>query len=201
MKKILLLPFTLFSVLALCSLPLAAQADGLKAKEAFVSAPDSIFPLLTLNNRLDCIDFIENNMQARVRNKLDSYSELTRLDSTYLSMKISEKCITELYIVNPETICLVETFFGPVPDSKVSFYTKEWGKMDALVERPQATDFLQDGIDPDIRGLLTQIPLMRAYYNQEDRTLQWELQTGELSELQRNTAKDFIHPVIQKVDF
>ena len=29
-----------------------------KAKDVFAAAPDSIFPLLTTNNRLDCIDLI-----------------------------------------------------------------------------------------------------------------------------------------------
>ena len=60
-----------------------------RVKDLFASAPDSIFPLLTQNNRLDCIDFRENNMTARVKNRMDDVSELKELTDDYLLMQVS----------------------------------------------------------------------------------------------------------------
>ena len=47
-----------------------------RMRDYFADMPDSILYVMTRNNRLDCIDFIENNMQARVRNRFDAFSEL-----------------------------------------------------------------------------------------------------------------------------
>ena len=59
----------------------------IKAKDVFASAPDSIFPLLTTNNRLDCIDLIENNMKATVKNKMEQKAEMTALTDSYLCIR------------------------------------------------------------------------------------------------------------------
>ena len=48
------------------------SAQEVKMRDVFAQAPDIIFPLLTKNNKLDCIDFIENKMRARVKNKFDT---------------------------------------------------------------------------------------------------------------------------------
>ena len=44
-------------------------------RDIYASAPDSIFPLLTRNNRLDQIDFYENDMPAVVKNRFDDRAE------------------------------------------------------------------------------------------------------------------------------
>ena len=36
-----------------------ASADGVKIRDVFREMPDSLMPYLSLNNRLDFIDFIE----------------------------------------------------------------------------------------------------------------------------------------------
>lgn len=60
-----------------------------RMRDIFASAPDSVFPLLTRNNRLDCIDFIENKMPARVKNRLDNVVELLKLGDAYLQLRTS----------------------------------------------------------------------------------------------------------------
>ena len=53
---------------------LAAQ----KMRDVFATMPDSVLGLMTKNNRLDCIDFIENDMEAKVRNRglVDAWSQM-----------------------------------------------------------------------------------------------------------------------------
>ncbi|MDO4802243.1 MAG: DUF3256 family protein, partial [Prevotellaceae bacterium] len=60
--------FLLISVLSV--LPSSAHT----MKEVFSEMPDSILPYIIKNRRLDCIDFIENNMKAEVENELSGKS-------------------------------------------------------------------------------------------------------------------------------
>ena len=45
-------------------------------RDVFAQMPDSVLPAVTRNNRLDCIDFIDNNLEAKVRNAFDDYVTL-----------------------------------------------------------------------------------------------------------------------------
>ena len=101
-------------------------------RDVFAQAPDSIFPLMTKNNRLDCIDFIENSMRARVKNKFDTYSELTALTNDYLCLQLSEKSTMEMKIFNDSLLCMVHTFQGPAADSEVRFYNVKWQPVDYI---------------------------------------------------------------------
>ena len=64
----------------LCS-TLVAQTPQTKMRDIFAQAPDSIFAMLSHNNKLDLIDFAEANMEARVRNILDEDVILEQLMS------------------------------------------------------------------------------------------------------------------------
>ena len=100
---------------------LAVSLSGLHAqtrmRDVFASAPDSVFPLLTRNNRLDCIDFVENKMPARVKNRLDEVVELQSLTDHYLCLRTSERSQVEMRLLSDSLFCLVNTYEGPAPDS------------------------------------------------------------------------------------
>ena len=91
-------------------------------RDIYAAAPDSIFPLLTKNNRLDQIDFRENNMPAVVKNRFDSRCELLALTDQYLKLQLSERCLVEMRLFNDSTFCMVETFLAPAPDSRIRFF-------------------------------------------------------------------------------
>ena len=93
-----------------------------RMRDIFASAPDNVFPLLTRNNRLDCIDFIENKMPARVKNRLDNVVELLKLSDAYLQLRTSERSIVEMRLLSDSLMCLIHTYMGPAADSRVSFY-------------------------------------------------------------------------------
>ena len=191
MKKI-------FSIIVLAfSVTLSAQE--VKMRDVFAQAPDSIFPMMTKNNRLDCIDFIENNMRARVKNKFETYSELTALTTDYLRLQPSEKSTVELKIFNDSLLCMVHTYQGPAADSEVRFYNTKWEPIEYPLERPKADDFFQPGADSEICGLLRQLPLIKASLNPDDTTLTWELQTTELTKAQRKTAEGFLSSIAVKL--
>ena len=171
------------------------SAQEVKMRDVFAQAPDSIFPLMTKNNRLDCIDFIENSMRARVKNKFDTYSELLLLTKDYLKLQPSDKSTVEMKIFNDSLICFVHTFQGPAADSEVSFYNLKWEPVDYKLERPKADDFFRPDADGEVSGLLRQLPLIKASLSPESPTLTWELQTTELTKAQRKTAETFLSSI------
>jgi hypothetical protein len=175
------------------------SAQEVKMRDVFALTPDSIFPLMTKNNRLDCIDFIENNMRARVKNKFDTYSELLILTSDYLRLQLSESSTVEMKLFNDSLLCMVHTYQGPGADSEVRFYNTKWQPVSYTLERPKADDFFQPGSDGEICGLLRQLPLIKASLSPDDTTLTWEIQTTELTKAQKKTAESFLHSIAVKL--
>lgn len=169
---------------------------GVCIRDIYAEAPDSIFPLLTKNNRLDQIDFRENNMQAVVKNRFDTPSELLVLTDRYLKLQLSERCLIEMRLLSDSTFCMVETFTAPAPDSRIRFFNAAWQEQPSVIEKPSVADFLNDDIDTDTRLALEALPLIKASLSEEDNTITFELQTSELTKEQRKAAEGKVHRII-----
>lgn len=76
-------------VLLIACAPLMCKGQDLSMATLFKAMPDSLFPYLSKNNRLDLVDFREAGMKAEVTNLLDGRSEMTFLSSDSLSLQIS----------------------------------------------------------------------------------------------------------------
>lgn len=201
MKKIILFLF-------LCALTVTMSAQ-LHMRDVFAQLPDSILPLLTKNNRLDCIDFIENNMEARVKNRFDDQVVLETLTEDYLSIRVSEGCVVEMKLVpgNRDTlICVNRTYHGPVEDSEVRVYNGNWQFL-RLVQRPDIHAFVQPVgfIQPwtsemadtlsMIRSEACFLPLIRASLSAEHAQIVWTLQTKEFSKEIKKVAEKYLQSV------
>ena len=158
-------------------------------RDIYAAAPDSIFPLLTKNNRLDQIDFRENNMQAVVKNKFENHVELLVLTEKYLQLQLSERCVVEMKLLSDSVFCMVQTYLAPAPDSRIRLFDSEWHELPQVIERPAVDDFLSEDIDTDVRLALQALPLIKATLSQEDNNITWELQTSELTKDQRKKAE------------
>ena len=170
-----------------------------RIRDIYAAAPDSIFPLLTKNNRLDLIDFRENNMQAVVKNKFEDRTELLVLSDRYLKLQLSELCIVEMRLLSDSVFCMVQTYNAPAPDSRVRFFDAEWNELPQTVERPAVDDFLSEDIDTDVRLALEALPLMKASLSESDENITWELQTSELTREQRQKADGKVRQIVKKL--
>ena len=94
-------------------------------RDVFAAMPDSVLGIMTKNNRLDCIDFIENDMEAKVRNRFDGFSVLKALTVDYLDLQLTPNCRVEMKLLPAEDtlnyICVARTYSGPVTETKVAF--------------------------------------------------------------------------------
>lgn len=175
-----------------------------KAKDVFATAPDSIFPLLTTNNRLDCIDLIENNMKATVKNKLEQKAEMTALTDSYLQIKPSEKSVVEIKMLNDSVFCLINTCLGPAPDSRISFFTRGWKPYETTFPMPHATDFwasVPDSLARDAsfaQRSQEDLLLIQISADKESTELTLTIQTSELSGKEKEIAQKYVKPLRYK---
>ena len=172
-----------------------------KAKDVFATAPDSIFPLLTTNNRLDCIDLIENNMKATVKNKLGQKAEMTALTDSYLQIKPSERSVVEIKMLNDSVFCLINTCLGPAPDSRISFFTHDWKPYKTTFPMPHATDFwasVPDSLARDAsfaQRSQEDLLLIQISADKENTELTLTIQTSELSGKEKEIAQKYVQPL------
>ena len=193
-----------FLVLFLCvSLTSTAQV---RVKDLFASAPDSIFPLLTRNNRLDCIDFQENNMTARVKNRMDDVSELKEMTDDYLLMQVSAHSTAELRLLGDSLFCLINTYFGPTADSHVRFYDTAWHPVSVDLPQPRMEDFWQSVPDSlaqharFARQSLQALPLLKVSAQAGEPILTLSPQTAELAEKEKEVAQRYVKPLRYRWD-
>ena len=139
MKKNILFVF-------LCFFALSAFAQNMKS--VFVAMPDSITPLLTKVNKEDCIDFLDSNMKAEVKNRFDGTAEMKVVTEDYTLVQTSEVGTLEMKLlpVNDSTkvICMVKTVCATACDSEIRFYTSDWKEeldAQAFLTEPKESDF------------------------------------------------------------
>ena len=112
----------------------SAQEPALR--DVFRQIPDSLVPSLTVNNRLDFIDFMDSNMKAVVRNRLDGISEMTALTDDSLSIRMSDALRVDMLLLKLDTpvdtiqdvVVFAETFLTDsiYGETVVKFYTPDW---------------------------------------------------------------------------
>lgn len=195
MKRILLFSIFVFAVSAVCP----AQ----KMSEVFASAPYDVLPLMTRNNRLDCIDFIENNMEARVKDRFDNDVVLEEMTADYLRLVTSEVSSTEMKIVDGN-VYVAETCKGPASDTQVKVYDSKWNLI-KVVSRPEVEAFIRTDakLGADERVLLIAeakiLTLIKGSLSKTDNTLTWELQTDEFTRDMKKAADKCLQPVVVKL--
>lgn len=184
-----------FLVLLLLFVECSIAFAQTRIRDIYAEAPDSIFPLLTKNNRLDQIDFRENNMKAEVKNRFDDHVELLVLTDKYLKLQLSERCLVEMRLLGDSTFCMVQTYNAPASDSQIRFFDKNWNALPQAVECPAVEDFLSEDVDVDARLALQALPLIKASLSETDDTITFELQTSELTKEQRKKIEGKIHAI------
>ena len=202
MKKIIIL----VCLFVFCT----AVSAQLHMREVFAQLPDSVLPLMSKNNRLDCIDFIENGMEARVKNHFGDPVVLDSLTHDYLLLHTSESGYVEMRLLlkaSDTLLCVNRTYLGSVADSEVRVYDTLW-RFVAVVQRPDFAQFFKPSADDGqwqveeldtlrmIRSEAETLPLMKASLSSVPNKVEWELQTAEFSKDLKKVASRYLQPVI-----
>lgn len=188
MKQLILIVGLLCAVL---------PAGGRTLKDLFKEMPDSLLPVLTRENRLDCVDFIESGMKANVKNRFGELSSLQTLTATYAKLSLSPSSQVEMAMLEKGSdtlVCMVRTWLLPLQQSEVSFYTADWRPLEAskYITLPKAGDFVhtetgRETTDDVLRR--ADVPLISAVLDAATHDLVFSIRLdGDNPELKRELA-------------
>lgn len=193
----------------LCMLSCAVSAQ-LYMRDVFVQLPDSVLPLMTKNNRLDCIDFIENGMEARVKNLFDDQVVLDSLTEDFLSIRTSDGSYVEMKLFTEgemNLICVNRTYLGSSADSEVKVYDTSWKyvravsrpKLDLLLKKAEELQPWSTEMADTLRMVRAEaevLPLMKAKLCSGSNKIVWTLQSSEYSKEIKKVVGKYLQPVI-----
>lgn len=169
----------IFLLLFLFSYTLSAQ----NLKSYFISMPDSIIPLLTKMNREDCIDFLDSNMKAEVKNRFGKPSELKKITDNYLYLQTTPNSSVQMKMlaINDSTkiIGVIKTYKAKTYDSNIAFYSTDWKRLStkSYIDIPSKNSFsvASDTISSDlpIQEIIDimGIPLIKASFFEDSNDL------------------------------
>lgn len=186
------------------------QAQAQKMRDVFAHMPDTILNLLTEYNRLDCIDFIENDREAKVRNRMDGFSILKKLTKDYLSLQLTTSTQVEMKLLSGkdslEYVALVKTCAAPAKSSAISLYTLDWKKLpvssflktpgfDSFWKQPVPTDQTELDSIAFLKKKMDLRPVM-ASLSENDENLTFNLQPVNLEKKDSISISKRIEPIV-----
>lgn len=193
---------TLYILLLSC-LSLTSLKANTPMREWFITMPDSIMPLLTKNNRLDFIDFIDSRMDAVVTNRLDGKSHMTQLTDDYLHIqytKVNDITMKLLPVTDTtHVLCMVTTMNTSVRDSRIAFFAEGWKPMSTITHfaEPQKSCFITVEQNDSTRHTLQKLDIHFKTYtlSPKDNTLTCRLTTLDYL---NNSDREAVKPHIRE---
>ncbi len=100
-------------------------------KDYLKTMPENVLPILSKNNILDCIDFMEAGMEAEVTNRMTGKSSMTYLGKTLATFQLTSVTKADIALFDKGTddvlIYVVTTSVtDSLPDSHVRVYASDW---------------------------------------------------------------------------
>ncbi len=117
MKKIFLILLVTFSLL-----PLNAQ----NMRQIWLEMPDSIVPYLNRSLRTELADYVTMGMKSEVMNALRDTTRIEKLTDDYIWVQLSNATKLEIKSLDASTIAMVQTWCGPLAESKLSLFSNNW---------------------------------------------------------------------------
>lgn len=160
-----------FLSICVCAFFLGAKAQDMAT--LFAAMPDQKIPQLEHAWRKDLIDLYKAGKEAKLKNTMDGYSILQKLTPDYLLLQPTERSSVEMKLLplvnNTHVICVVTTVKGPVPDSRVEFFSTEWQPLSAedLFTPVSFNAFLNSDADtenPDYQDALSHLDMELIQY-------------------------------------
>lgn len=118
----------------------------LTASEVFADAPQSVFPLLDHNTRLDMIDYFNNGMNTPSANLLNGKSRVTSLTPMKVGVEMTDASTYEIALLPAKSdtlVAVISTVATPTPDSRLTVYSRDFSEVPgAAFVRPEVKDWL-----------------------------------------------------------
>ena len=181
-------------------------AQSTNMHTVFSNMKDEILPILTKNSRLDLIDYIDNNMQAKVRNRLDGFTTMETLTDNYCRIKLAENSSMEIKLLKRENndtiISIIRSAKIDAWDSYIKFYNLNWEELSSndFFSLPAVETFIQktdDMNDTDYQNILNKadIPYYYMEFNKDSDDLTITYESSAIKNIDYDTE---LKPYINK---
>ena len=204
MKKVIISLLLVFS---------AIFSKAQKIEDVFVKMPENIIVQLEEAWRKDLVDLYKSGKTATLENTMQGRSTLQKLTDDYLLLQSTEHSTVEMKLLplvnNTYVICLVETVFGPVADSRISFFSTEWVEISTNeLFAPVAKDwFLKDDADrssPKFEDAMAELNMCLVQYSlcAENTDLTAKFTTPQyIDDKARENALPFLKPGVKTYEW
>ena len=163
----------------LCCCLCSATNATVNMRDILKSMPDSIMPLLTENNRLDLVDFIDSNMSAEVTNILQGKSSMPILNDQYAKILLTESSVMEMLLLETQTpvdsvnqiLCVVKTFGTDIKESTIDFYTVKGRRLNSedYMVKPDAEIWVAEWNEKDAAMIISPVSGLNPPANEEQK--------------------------------
>jgi hypothetical protein len=159
--------------------------EAQKIEDYFIQIPNDLLIQLEEAWRKDLVDLYKSGKPAVLENTMLGKSVLNKLTDRYLLLQSTERSTVELKLLSlindTFVICMIETVYAPVADSRVSFYTTDWRQLptESLL-KPVAVDWYwkEEADWTELEYLLRfELFLVKYYLSDENETLTAEYMT------------------------
>lgn len=99
-------------------------------EKLFAAMPDSLVPVMSETNRLDCVDFYKSRMKPNVRNVYDGKSSIIRMTEDYMLLSPTSCSQVEMKTYTTtggnRIIAFAYTYFAPARETVLGLYDTKW---------------------------------------------------------------------------
>mgnify|MGYP000883352495 FL=1 len=185
-------------LIIICFLTCWLGASAQNLREVWINMPDTISPYLNKNLRTELVDDVKMGVEPAVKNLLDDTTRIDRITKDYMLVRLSDASSMEIKLLDNSTIALVQTWKGPVAESKLSLFNQQWQSR-AMAILPQETIEKPDTINEiewnDIKSLMT--PRLRELHlNADENSLLVSFNYPLLSKDDRKRVEPYIKPMV-----
>lgn len=139
-------PVKYLIIMAAMFCTVAAKAQNME--KLFGEMPDSIVPVMSKTNRLDCIDFFKSKMTSNVQNIYNGKSRISDLTENFLVLQPTTSSQVEMRTYDVEgkgrIIAVAYTYMAPAKETTLAFYDMSWKKLKTadFISLPQKNEFI-----------------------------------------------------------
>ena len=189
-------------ITGLCFACIIFAAKAQKMEDYFIRMPNDLISPLEEAWRKDLVDLYKSGKPAVLENTMQGTSVLNKLTDHYLLLQSTEYSTVELKLLslvnNTHIICMIETVYAPVADSRVSFYTTDWQRLSSNdVFTPVTGEwFWQEDPDSSALAYHPQLKLLLVKYSlsDENETLTAEYMTPLFLD---DETKQIVRPLLK----
>lgn len=117
MKRIFLTLMITFNLIAV---------NAQEMRQLWIEMPDSIVPYLNKSLRTELADYVTMKMKPEVVNSLQDTTRIEKFTNNYIRVQLNNASKLEIKSLDNSTIAMVQTWNGPIAESKLMLFSKEW---------------------------------------------------------------------------